>query len=377
MSLDAKPQPRLAVFAATSGHSGVDRIVTNLVDQWAAWGLEVDLLQVRRHGPTLVHLPPRVRRIDLGTAHVNSALPALVRYLRRERPSAMLCDKDRVNRLSIVARRMAGSPTRLCVRLGTAVSVNLAERGRLERFAQRLSMRYLYPMADQVIVPAQSVKLDLLRFSGLADDHVEVIRSPILTPAIASLAAQPAPHAWLEDDASPVIIGIGELSYRKQFETLVQAFAQVRRERPCRLIILGRGRRREALMRLADDLAVSRDIALPGFQANPYAWLSRARVFVLSSLWEGLPVALIEALGLNVPTVATHCPGGNAEVLTDNCCGTLVPIQNPSAMAAAIKHWLDTHGRPEAFAAMVAPYRVEVSAAAYLCALGFTLTARS
>ncbi|EIC20283.1 glycosyltransferase [Thiorhodovibrio frisius] len=376
MSQGQDQSPRLAILAATSGHSGVDRILTNLIEQWAAWGLEIDLLQIRRHGPRLAQVPAGVSCVDLKASHVNTALPALVRYLRRERPVAMLCDKDRVNRVAIVARRLAGSPTRLCVRLGTAVSVNLAERGRIERLTQRLSMRYLYPLADRVIVPAQGVKLDLLSFAGLADAQVNVIRSPILTPAFTSLAAHPVPHPWLEDGQPPVIMGIGELCYRKQFETLVQAFALVRRERPCRLMILGRGRRHETLLKLARELGVEQYLSLPGFQSNPYAWLSRARVFVLSSLWEGLPVALIEALGLEVPAVATDCPGGPAEVLTNSHCGTLVPIQDPPAMATAIRHWLDTHAPPEAFAAMVAPYRIEVSATAYLDTLGLAPSCR-
>jgi glycosyltransferase involved in cell wall biosynthesis len=362
---------RIAIFAATSGHSGVDRILRNLAGQFDTWGIGVDLLRVREHGPAFDSASLRhARLIDLGASHVATAFPGLVRYLRQERPAAMLCDKDRVNRTAILARRLAGSGTRLCVRLGTAVSVNLAERNALERLTQKWSMRHLYPRADRVIVPSAGVKQDLLAFAALPDRLVEVIRSPILTPRLASLAREPIPHPWLEPDQPPVIMGIGELSYRKQFETLVRAFALVRQQHGCRLIILGRGRRRESLLQLATELGVAKDLALPGFQANPYAWLGRARVFVLSSLWEGLPVALIEALGLNVPAVATDCPGGPAEVLTNNDSGTLVPMQDPQAMAKAIRHWLDVRPQAEALAATIAPYRIEESAAAYLRALG-------
>ncbi|MBK1648833.1 glycosyltransferase [Rhabdochromatium marinum] len=366
---------RLAIFAATSGHSGVDRIVQNLTRQFDVWGLGVDLLHVRKHGPTVDGVGlSQARVIDLGTAHVATALPALVKYLRRERPVALLCDKDRVNRTAIVARHIARVPTQLGVRLGTAVSVNLAERGSFERFVQRLSMRHLYPLADRIIVPATAVKQDLQEFSGLPAAQIEVIRSPILTPTLHTLATQPVPHPWLAAGEPPVIMGLGELSYRKQFETLLQAFALVRRQRPCRLMILGRGRRRDTLLKLAHTLNIEQDMQLPGFQTNPYAYLSRARIFVLSSLWEGLPVALIEALGLQVPVVATDCPGGSAEVLTDTRCGTLVPRQDHQAMASAIHHWLDARPNPQALAATLAPYQVEQSAAAYLRALGIQIS---
>ncbi len=366
-----EPPPRLAVLAATSGHSGVDRILHHLIEQFDAWDLGVDLLHVRRHGPEIDMTRLRhARRIDLGAAHVATALPALVRYLRRTPPAALLCDKDRVNRTAVIACALAGAPTRLCLRIGTAVSVNLAARGALERQMQRLSMRYLYPRADRVIVPANGVKADLSHFASLADGLIEVIRSPILTPELAIQASAPAPHPWLADGEPPVIMGLGELSDRKQFETLLQAFARVRRERPCRLMILGRGRRRERLLALGRELGIEQDLALPGFQANPYAYLSRARVFALSSLWEGLPVVLIEALGLGVPAVATDCPGGPAEVLTDSRCGTLVPLQDPEAMAVGLLHWLDARPAADALAATVAPYRCATSAANYLRTLG-------
>lgn len=370
------PRPtRLAMFAATSGHSGVDRVLRNLITQFDAWDIGVDLLRVRRHGPHIdIARLRHARIIDLGAAHVASALPALVRYLRRARPAALLCDKDRVNRAAILARALAGSRTRLCVRLGTAVSVNLAQRSALERHLQRLSMRHLYPRAERVIVPAAGVRQDLMRYAGLAEAHIEVIRSPILTPELHALAGAPTPHPWLEDGEPPVIMGLGELSYRKQFETLLHAFALVRRTQPCRLMILGRGRRRERLLALGRELGIAPDLALPGFQANPYAYLSRARVFALSSLWEGLPVVMVEALALGVPAVATDCPGGPAEVLTDSRCGTLVPLQDPAAMAAGLVHWLGHRPDQDALAAILAPYRIEASAAAYARALGLAET---
>lgn len=369
---------RIAIFAATSGHSGVDRILRNLAGQFDAWGVALDLLHVRDHGPDwdLAKLE-HARLIDLGAKHVTTAFPALLRYLGHQPPSALLCDKDKVNRSTLLARALARAPTRLCLRLGTAVSVNLADRGRLERLVQRSSMRHLYPLADRIIVPAAGVKQDLCAFAGLGHEQIEVIRSPILTPRLASLARTPPPHSWLEPGQPPVIMGIGELSYRKDFATLVRAFAIVRGERPCRLMILGRGRRREELLRLADALGVSSDLALPGFQSNPYAYLSRARVFALSSLWEGLPVALVEALALGVPAVASDCPGGPGEVLTTPECGQLVPVKDPDAMAAALRHWLDARPSPTALAATVAPYRIEQSAAAYLKALGIRLLAET
>ena len=78
-----------------------------------ARGYPVDLLHVRRHGPYIEQDIKGMRIIDLGTNHVYSALPGLIRYLRRERPFVMLSDKDRVNRTALLARAIAGVDTRL------------------------------------------------------------------------------------------------------------------------------------------------------------------------------------------------------------------------------------------------------------------------
>ncbi len=368
---DGRGVGRVAIFAATSGHSGVDRVVRNLTGQLDAWGVGVDLLRVRGHGPEVDVAALNVARaVDLGCRHVNGALPALVRWLRRERPAALLTDKDRVNRMAVLARALAGVDTRLALRLGTTVSVNLADRGRLERMLQRASIRHLYPRADAVIVPSRGAADDLVAWAGLHPALVRVVRSPIVTPRLAELAAAPVDHPWFAAAAPPIILGVGELGFRKDFETLVRAFALVRRQRACRLIILGRGRRQGRLRALADGLGVGADVDLPGFDPNPYAYMARARVFVLSSRWEGMPVALVEALAAGTPAVSTDCPSGPAEVLAGGGCGTLVPIGDSAAMAAGIARWLDQRPDPADLAAAVAPYRIAQSARDYLVALG-------
>jgi glycosyltransferase involved in cell wall biosynthesis len=366
-------KPRIAVFVATSGHSGVDRVIGNLVRQFDVWGLPVDLLKIRNHGPDLdADSMPNVRLVNLGTSHVASSLPALVRYLRRERPAAMLADKDRVNRTAILARRLSGERIRLAVRIGTTVSVNLASRGAFERWQQRTSMRLLYPLADCVIVPSAGAADDLAEYTGIDRRRVRVIRSPIVAPEVRRKAGEPVDHPWLVERELPVILGVGELGHRKDFETLVRAFALARRRRPCRLIILGRGRKRGDLLRLAQELGVEEDLDLPGFHPNPYAFMAGADLFVLSSRWEGMPVVLVEALALHTPVVSTDCRSGPREMLAGGALGALVPVGGVEPMADAIVDWLGAEPAAADFEEAVADYRIEVSACAYLRALGIS-----
>lgn len=362
----------LAIFAATSGHSGVDRVLRNLVPAIARLGVRVDVLGIEGHGPVLADMPDGVRHLPLGAAHVNTAIPALVRYLRETRPAAMLSDKDRVNRAALFARWLARVPTRVGVRQGTTVSVNLASRRAGDRLVQTASMRWLYRHADAVLVPSKGAADDIARFARLPEAMIHVVPSPIVTPTLSLRADEGVEHPWFAPGAPPVILGVGELSERKDFATLVRAFARVRAQRECRLMILGEGRRRKELEALAAELGVSDDVAMPGFVVNPYPYMAGAAVFALASRWEGMPVVLIEALGLGRPCVACDCPSGPAEVLDGGRVGPLVPVQDDAAFADGLLQQLTTPTSAGDCAAAVAAYTDEASARAYLAALGFT-----
>jgi glycosyltransferase involved in cell wall biosynthesis len=97
--------------------------------------------------------------------------------------------------------------------------------------------------------------------------------------------------------------------------------------------------------------------------------MARADLFVLSSLWEGMPVALIEALALHTPVVSTDCPSGPREILTGSSVGALVPVGGVEPMADAIGHWLDAEASSAGFERAVGGYRIDTSARAYLEAL--------
>ena len=373
---DADRHPDVAIFAATSGHSGVDRIFKNLVPWLGKSGYRVDVLTIEGHGPSLQDLPDMIRVLNLGTRHVASALPPLVRYLRKHRPEALLTDKDRVNRTACLARRLAGGPTRLYLRLGTNVSTNLASRGFLDRWTQKLSMRYLYAQADGLLFPAKSIADDFICMTGLKAEKVKVVPSPIVKDDIFSKGLEPAEHPWFRNKTSPVVLGVGELSGRKNFEMLVKAVAQVQETRTCRLILLGKGKRRASLKSLSEKLGIADRVDLPGFVENPYPFIASADVVVVSSRWEGLAVVLIEALALGTPVISTDCPSGHRDVLRNGSIGFLIPIDDHSGMAQAIFKTLNDPVPQKTLQEAARPYEIERSTQAYLEAMGFVSSAR-
>jgi glycosyltransferase involved in cell wall biosynthesis len=364
-----EPALHLAVFLSLSGQGGVERMVLNLCAGFAAAGCRVDLLLVAGGRATPPPLPPGVNLVPLPARHTAASLFSLVAYLRRARPQALLAAKERANRVALAARRLAGVRTRVVVRVGTTVSAALAGRSRLRLAMWHWPMRFFYPRADGIVAVSRGVAADLSRITGLPAGRFTVIPNPVITPRMLALAELPVDHPWLGPGAPPVILGCGRLTRQKGFPHLLQAFARLRRDIDCRLIILGEGRERPALLNLAAQLGVAATVDLPGYVANPYAYMRRASLFVLSSLWEGSPNVLTEALALGVPVVATDCPSGPREILADGRLGALVPVGRAELLADAMADALHHPPDPAGLRLATAEYHLETSARRYLALL--------
>ena len=362
--------PHFSVLISFSGAGGVERMVLNLLAEFARRGYRIDLLLIRAEGEHLQHLPEGVKVIRLGVEHTLASVLPLARYLRAERPPVLLVAKDRAGRAALWARRLAGVDTRIAIRLGTNLSAALAGKPWLQRAARILPMRWSYRMAERVIAVSRGVAEDTARITGLPPARISVAHNPVVTPRLLALADEPATHPWFDAHDQPVILGVGRLTRQKDFPTLLRAFAHARKTRPCRLIILGEGRQRSDLLSLAAELGVTGDVDLPGFVTNPYAWMRQADLFVLSSRWEGSPNVLTEAMACGTPVVSTDCPSGPIETLAGGRYGPLVNMGDHVALGQAILNTLAAPPSAEVLREAVADFAVAHSADEYLDILG-------
>jgi glycosyltransferase involved in cell wall biosynthesis len=332
---------KLALYLPSLRGGGAERAMVTKANGFADRGLHVDLVLATANGPYLDEVGFRVRIVDMGTKRVASTLPGLIRYLRCERPDAMLSALDHANVIALLARDLARVHTRMVVTVRTTVS-SFVKQGRPSR--QRyvlLLMKLLYNRADAIVAVSSGVADDLALVLGLPRSRVRVVYNPVVTPALRDLASASVEHPWLVPEKLPLIIAVGRLTAAKDYPTLLKAFAKVRDKRDCRLIILGEGELRESLESLVDELGISESVQFPGFVDNPFAWMARASLFVLSSAWEGLPNVLIQAMACGLPVVSTDCPSGPYEILEGGKWGTLVPVGDVNALAAAIIKQID------------------------------------
>ena len=358
--------PKIAIFLQNLAGGGADRMMLNLANGIAERGINVDLVLSRAEGVYLANVAQGVRVVDLGVRRTLFSVPFLARYLRRERPTALLSALVHVNVAAILAARLARTKARIVISERAPISRNAGSAAStFVRLAHR-SVPWLYPLADGIVAVSQGVAEDLARFGRLPLDRIVAINNPVVTGSLERQASEPVDHPWFAAGAPPVILGVGRLAAVKDFATLLRVFAKVRRERTAKLMILGEGPERRALEALVQELDLTQDVEMPGFVDNPYAVMARAAVLVLSSRWEGSPNVLVEAMACGTQVVVTDCPGGAAEILVNGRFGRLVPVGDSRRLAEAIKGALDDPVSAEQLRKRADDFAVERSVSRYL-----------
>jgi len=333
---------KIAIFMPTMFGGGGQRSMLNLAHGIASCGHPVDLVLAQTEGAFMTDVRRSIRIVDLKASRALTSLPALVRYLRREQPEAMLSVFGYVNIIALWARRLAGVRTRLFVNEQNTVS---QEAGNASNWRGRLTpvlMKRFYPWANGIVVVSGGVRDDMAQLTNISRDRITVIYNPsVVRTEVQEKAQAPLEHPWFQPGQPPVLVAVGRLQPQKDYPVLLKAFAEVRRTQPVRLVILGEGKDRPSLEALIQELGLEQDVDLPGFVKNPYAYMARASLFVLSSRWEGLPTVLIEALCCGIPVVSTDCPSGPREILKDGKYGRLVPVGDVESLSHAIEATLN------------------------------------
>lgn len=215
----------------------------------------------------------------------------------------------------------------------------------------KMLVRLLFPRAGRIVAVSADIAQDLVLTFGLPAEKIQVIHNPVNIEKVRRLAKEPIPTEYESLFQHPVIITMGRLKEQKGHRHLLSAFALVKKQVPdVALVILGEGPMRPALERQAETLGIAKDVHLLGWQQNPFPFLAGARVFALSSLWEGLPDVLLEAMVCGLPIVSTDCKSGPREILQEGACGILIPVRDADALAQAIVRVL----RDPAFARSIA-----------------------
>lgn len=267
----------------------------------------------------------------------------LARFLRSAQPDIVMPFLSYF--ITAIAARAAGISARVVFNQGTPTTGFLDDpdfswKKPWRRRVFAVMTRWFYRRADAVVVTSQGVADDLATRYGVPRDKMRVLHNPVDLEAIAAAAVEPIDSP---EGQGPVVVAAGRLAGVKNYPLLIDAVALVAGEgAPLRAWILGDGPDRSRLEQLARDRGVGDRVRFLGFQANPWRFIARADVFVLTSSYEGFGNVLIEAMACGTPVVATRSPG-TVEIVEHEKNGLLVD-HDAQAVAGAVNRLLGDGG---------------------------------
>jgi len=296
-----------------------------------------------REGPYLAEVDPSIVITSADTASRWERWRALRSFVARERPDLVMAYLSFFSALSAV--RAAHTRATVVFNLQTPMSAFLTDadyhwRRRWRKVVFAAIMRVCFAAADLIIATSHGVARDLTSAFGIDPEQIRVLANPVDLDRVRAAMAEPIDIAVLPPGDAPLIVAAGRLAEAKNYPLMIEAFATLRQQMPARLCILGQGELDVEVRQLIAASGLSGSVSLAGFQANPWKYIAKADVFLLTSRYEGFGNVLIEAMALAVPVVAT-ASAGTRDIVDHGVDGLLVDSHTPEAVAAALRRVLE------------------------------------
>lgn len=325
----------LFILPTLSG-GGAERVVNQLVEKFHAEGskdLQVAIVSLLETGGAEDKQYPI---FYLGCSRVIRSLRPLYKLLQQYQPAVVVSTLKHVTMLASLLRLISLHRFKHVARVANTYSKEMESIAPLKKRVVWSLIHLSNKLVDRFICVSEGVKHDLGEYFSVKDARCKVILNPVDLPRIRRLADAAEPNVGASR-GSPVILAVGRLSKQKDYFTLIDAVAELAVVNGFRLIILGDGDMRSAIEQRIVQRGLEHNILILGFVDNPYPYYKLADIFVLSSLYEGLPNVLLEALAFDLPVVSTDCNFGPREIITSDRLGVLVPVRDPVRLCHAIQ----------------------------------------
>jgi glycosyltransferase involved in cell wall biosynthesis len=327
----------------TLAGGGAERVMVHLLNNIDKRKFDPYLVLFQRKGAFLKELPDDTNICILSNKDYALGFKqffeiiSLISLINKNKPAVIVSFMWYTNVISLLAKMLCKIECKVIVAERTTLS--FTNEGRIVGWIRRWTIRYFYPVSHYYIAQTKQMRQELIEKAHLQSEKIKIIHNPIDIHEIKKMSKKQIDMAGFNPELS-LILSVGRLTIEKGYNNLIRAFSHVNKKNDAYLMILGEGEERHRLERLVKKLGVKENVFLPGFEKNPYKYLAHSTMFVLPSLYEGFPNALLESLSLGVPSIATRCQNGPSEIITDGVDGILVPPTDESALVDALKQLL-------------------------------------
>jgi len=328
---------KISFFIPSMEGGGAERVILNLVNSLCEYDdVTIELVLSEAKGKYMGSISKKVKIINLENNRTLTSLFSLIKYLNRNTPDILISAITHANVIAVLAKIISRKDIKVILTQHTILSNSLKLSNKIFAMLFLKLIEKTYPLVSKIVTVSKYIEQDTIKIINIEKNKVQTIYNPIMAKNIIKQSLVNLDHDWFSSESPPVILSVGRFTKVKDFATLLHSFKLLREKINARLIILGEGEQRDNLISLAKELGIEKDVQMPGFVENPYQYMARSKVFILTSIYEGFGNVLVEALGCGTSVISTNCPGGVSEILDNGKYGSLVPIGSAELISAEL-----------------------------------------
>lgn len=317
----------ISFFLLSLNFGGIEANTIRLANSFCKSGYKVDLVVGHSGGDYQKRVDNGINIVNLKKKSlIKMALP-LLRYLRKNKPKVIITGGEGANILLGIMKKLMPSQ-KVIISIRTNLSTEYREsNNRKKKLLFPFFSKVLYKNVDKIVTVSKGVANDASEFLGYPLEKFNVIYNPIVDEGLLELMNEEVEHEWLDNDNYKVLLSVGRLVKQKDLVTLIKGFKLAKqKDNSLKLIIIGEGPEKSKLVSMVKEYNLEKDIVFQGFVQNPYPFMKKADIFILSSQWEGFGNVLVEALATGVPIISTDCPSGPSEILDHGKYGKMIQV---------------------------------------------------
>ncbi len=334
---------RIFFLIPSFGGGGAEKATVQLANYLSNFYSSIEIVVLDSTGPVKQFVSDKIKINDLNCGRARNSILPLIKLLNKKSPDILISSLDHINIIAILAKFLIARNFIVCPTIHAPISQQPLFKNKQLNFFGNLIYKLLLRYTANIIAVSHGIKRDLHLIYGVDEKKIHVLGNAVVNLADINTLRQSAAEPNPIQIGKKFILSIGRLAPEKNFENLIQAYSKISDEFDEDLVILGEGPEREKLIGLSIALNIDRRVHFLGYISNPFPYLINCSAFACTSRYEGLGLALIEALAFGCEIVCTDCPGGVREVLDNGRFGRLVELDNIYALADGLSCAITTN----------------------------------